>query len=497
MDLTNKRVLVMGLGVHGGGLGVAQWLVRQGALVTATDLKTAEQLKPSLDALRGLSIRYVLGKHRDEDFVNTDLIVRNPSVPRESRYLALARERGIPIEMEMGLLITALPRGAAQVVGITGTKGKTTTTLMVGAMLAKANPKTVVAGNLRVSALDLLDQIDAETPVVLELSSWQLEGLEPHGVSPHIAAITNISADHLDRYRDMDDYAEAKSVIFRYQQLDDFIVLNFDNVFLTRLSSRARGRIIWTSTRQRLDEGAYCDGDALAWQWRGARHTICNVRDLRVPGAHNVENALTAIALASCWGATPQQIGDALAEFRGVEHRQELVRELGGVRYINDTTATAPAATIAALETLAPGASGIVLIVGGADKSLDFGEMARAIAAKVRRVVLLEGTATGKIIRALHNARAQDTIIGRFENLQYAVECARDIARPGDIVLLSPGCASFGMFASEFERGEKFKQIVGQLDNKVVGHPGNRSIRQLGNQSIGQLGNQATRQSGN
>jgi len=461
IDLKDKRVLVMGLGVHGGGLGVAAWLVKQGARVTVTDLKRAEELQPSLDALRGLPIEYVLGEHREQDFASADLVVRNPGVPRESKWLQFAQERGVPVEMEMSLFVERLPRGAAQVIGITGTKGKTTTTLMAGAILEEANPKTVVAGNLRVSALELLDQIDAETPVVLELSSWQLEAFVPHQVSPHIAAITNISADHLNRYRDIDDYAEAKATIFHYQQPGDFIVLNFDNKLLTRFSPRAFGQVVWTSATRALKEGAFRDGSALVWQWSGVRQKIIDVKDLRVPGAHNVENALTAMALASIWGATPEQIAGALAEFRGVEHRQELVREIDGVRYINDTTATAPAAAIAAIETFAP--SGIVLIAGGADKSLDFSEMAREIAAKVRYLILLEGSATDKLAGAVQAAGAKEIIAGRFDNLQTAVERARSIARAGEIVLLSPGCASFGMFANEFERGDQFKRIVSQL----------------------------------
>lgn len=462
-DLRGKRVLVMGLGVHGGGLGVTQWLVKQGASVTVTDLKNAEQLQPSLDALRGLPIRFVLGEHREEDFVNSDLVVRNPGVPRESRFLQIARACGIPIEMEMGLFFQWLPRGGAQVIGITGTKGKTTTTLMVGAMLARANPKTVIAGNLRVSALELLERIDADTPVVLELSSWQLEGLEPHRVSPHIAAITNITPDHLNRYRDLDDYADAKAVIFRYQQSDDFIVLNLDNPILTRFAPRVLSQIVWTSAPRVLDAGAYRDGDALVWRWGGTQHKILDVRELRVPGAHNVENALAAIALAAMWGAPPGQIASALADFRGIEHRQELVREVGGVRYVNDTTATAPAATIAAIETFAPGARGIVLIAGGADKALDFTEMARAIATNVKHLILLEGTATDKIAGAVQAAGAKDSLAGRFDNLPRAVERAHQVARAGEVVLLSPGCASFGMFANEFERGEKFKEIVQEL----------------------------------
>jgi len=462
MELKNKRVLVFGLGVHGGGIGVAKWLVKQGARVTVTDLKTAEQLQSAMDALHGLPIEYVLGEHREQDFLHADLIVRNPAVPRESKWLTFAREHEIPVEMEMGLFVQRLPREMAQVIGITGTKGKTTTTLMTGAILKNANPKTVVAGNLRVSALELLDQIDADTPVVLELSSWQLEAFPAHQISPHIAAITNLLPDHLNRYRDMDDYADAKAIIFRYQQPGDYIVLNFDNKILTRLP-RGFGKVIWTTTKSALREGASREGDWLVWKWEGAPQKIIRANELRVPGEHNIANALTAIALASIWGATPAQIANALREFRGVEHRQEFVREIDGVGYINDTTATAPAASIAAIETFAPNAKGIVLIAGGADKSLDFAEMARVIVAKVRAVILLEGSATDKLANAIYAAGGKEIVVGRFDNFEKAIEKSKEVARAGEIVLLSPGCASFGMFANEFERGEKFKQIVNAI----------------------------------
>ncbi len=463
MDLAGKRVLVMGLGVHGGGLGVAAWLVKQGARVTVTDLKNAEQLAASLNALRGLPIQYVLGEHREQDFADSDLVVRNPGVPRESPWLEFARQHDIPVEMEMGLFLERLPRGAAQVVGITGTKGKTTTTLMVGAILAAANPKTVVAGNLRISALELLDRIDADTPVVLELSSWQLEALPPHRISPHIAAITNISADHLNRYRDLDDYADAKAIIFRYQQPGDFVVLNFDNRILTHLSSRAFSNVVWTSAKRPLNQGACRDGDWLTWRWNGEAQRVIKIQDLGVIGEHNVENALNAIGIAGIWGATSEQMAAALAAWKGTAHRQELVRDLGGVRYVNDTTATAPAAAIAAIETYAPSAQSIVLIAGGADKALDFAEMARVISKRVRHLVLLEGTATDKLESAVRETGSAEILAGRFDELPAAIERARNLARPGDVVLLSPGCASFGMFANEFERGEAFRRLVAAL----------------------------------
>ncbi|MBI4673862.1 MAG: UDP-N-acetylmuramoyl-L-alanine--D-glutamate ligase [Chloroflexi bacterium] len=472
MDLKNKRVLVMGLGLHGGGLGVTRWLLKQGARVTVTDLKKADELKSTLDALGNVpqtaQLEFVLGEHREPDFENADLVVRNPGVPRESRYLQIARERGIPIRMELGLFTELLPRGMDQVIGITGTKGKTTTTLMTGAILKRANPKTVVAGNLRVSALELLDQIDADTPVVLEMSSFQLEEFQELKRSPHIAVLTNVYPDHLNRYRDMDEYAWAKAQIFLHQSPRDFVILNFDNPICTRLRPKAIGQVIWFSRTRALKDGALFERDWLVWNEQGKKQNVLPAADL-IAGEHNIENALAAMAITHAWGAPLDVIAETLREFRGVPHRLELVRELNGVQYINDTTATAPTATIAALrtfaalKTLAPRGGKIYLIVGGYDKGLPYAEMAKTILETNARVILLDGNATEKIEQALTQANAAAQIIAHAKSLQQAVESGKNAARVGDIVLLSPGAASFGMFVNEFERGDKFREIVRAL----------------------------------
>lgn len=462
MELKNKRVLVMGLGLHGGGLGVTRWLLKQGAQITITDLRTADVLKPTLAQLSNVSVDLVLGEHRTSDFENADLIIRNPGVPRESRYLQIAREKNIPIRMELGLFTELLPRGMSQVIGITGTKGKTTTTLMTGAILKRANPKTVIAGNLRVSALELIERIDAATPVVLEMSSFQLEEFEELKRSPHIGALTNIFPDHLNRYRDMDEYAWAKAQIFLHQQPRDFLILNFDNGISTRLRPKALGQVIWFSRTRAIKQGARMDKDWLVWNDENGSHKILPIGEL-IAGQHNIENALAALAIAKAWGVANDVIGETLREFRGVPHRLELVRELNGVQYINDTTATAPNATIVALKTLAPRGGNIFLIAGGYDKGLPYAEMAKTISETNARVILLDGTATEKIERALEQANAQTQIVARAKNLQDAIEFGKDAARGGDVVLLSPGAASFGMFVNEFERGETFREIVNAL----------------------------------
>ncbi len=462
MDFNNQRVLVMGLGVHGGGIGVAKFLAKRGARVTVTDLKTAGQLEESLKQLAGLPIQYVLGEHRESDVLASDMIVRNPGVPREHPLLQLASAHGIPIEMEISLFFLLCP---APIIGITGTKGKTTTTLLTGAMLKAKDARTVVAGNLRVSALELLDQIDATTPVVLELSSWQCEGLEAHKLSPHIACITNLYPDHLNRYKDMADYAAAKALIFVNQKPDDCVILNADQEASHDFARQARSRIVWFSRKQRVD-GVYVSGDEILYQPSNqttthAPLTIASRRDIGLIGEHNVENVLAATALALAADVAPEQIRSALQDFRGAPHRLEVVRELNGVRYVNDTTATAPAAAIAALKAIG---DDIILIAGGADKSLDFETLGRSASLRAKAILLLEGSATEKLDEMIRYGGGGNKIVGRFNSLRDAVAQAHTIARDGDTVLLSPGCASFGMFNNEFERGDQFREIVQTLE---------------------------------
>src|SRR5262245_4088442 len=292
INLRGKRALVMGLGIHDGGLGAARFLVGQGADVTVTDLRGPDLLKSSLDALAGLPIGYVLGEHHEADFRNADLVVRTPAVPRESRYLQIARAAGAAIEVEMTLFFRLCP---GPILGITGTKGKTTTTLLTGAMLREQYPSTVVAGNLRVSALEALPRITAGTPVVLELSSWQLEGLGEAHLSPGYACVTNVSPDHLDRYGTMEAYAEAKRQIFAHQDAHDVAVRNLDDPVVAQMAEGARGRAVWFATtdieaheRPANAPMASWRADRLIWRRPGEPDDpVCRQGDLQLAGSHN------------------------------------------------------------------------------------------------------------------------------------------------------------------------------------------------------------------
>lgn len=462
MRLAGKRALVMGLGVHGGGTGVARFLALQGADVTVTDLRGPDDLRASLDALAGLPIRFVLGEHREDDFRRAEIVVRNPAVPPSSRYLQVARAAGATIEMEMTIFFRLCP---GPILGVTGTKGKTTTTLLLGAMLREQVPDTVIAGNLRISALEQLPAITATTPVVLELSSFVLEGLGEAGLSPKIACITTLAPDHLDRHGTMEAYIRAKEQIWRHQRSGDAVVLNADSSLMRAMAvvEQRPDDVVWFAsaahpTPTHARRAAFWQGDELIWRdHRGERYVICTRNDVQIRGAHNLGNIAAATAAACSLGVVPDHIRRAVHKFTGVEHRLELVRELDGVRYINDTAATTPEAAIAALHSFnAP----IVLIAGGADKQLSFEDFAQEIATRAKAVVLLHGTATPKLQQTLHMAAPSVEVCGPFDDFTQAITTARHLTTPGDIVLLSPGCASFGMFRNEFHRGEAFRRIV-------------------------------------
>jgi len=456
LDLRGKRVLVMGLGTRSGGLGVTRWLVAQGAEVTVTDLRPADALRPSVDALADLPVRLVLGEHRREDFEQAEIVVRNPAVPVDSPWLALARAAGARVEMEMSLFFRACP---APIIGVTGTKGKTTTATLCAEILKSWRPDTVLAGNLGRSALEVLPTIAPETPVVLELSSWQLEGLAEHAMSPHIAVLTMISEDHLDRYPSMEAYIEAKCHIARFQAPGDWFVVNREEPRAWSCRRAGAGTVVPFGPDTGDSSGAFLVNDRLVWRFAGQEHEICRRDELPLPGDHVVPNALAAIAAACLRGAGPEHAREGLLRAQPVPHRLEHVATVSGVDFVNDSAATAPAAVLAALATYRQ--RPVVLIAGGADKGVDLRSLAQEIAAQARAVVLLAGTATPAFHDALRAAGA--SVYGPCGSMDEAVEIAARLACPGDVVLLSPGCASFGLFRDEFHRGESFREAVRRL----------------------------------
>jgi UDP-N-acetylmuramoylalanine--D-glutamate ligase len=454
-----KNVLVMGLGVHGGGLGVVRYMTRHGANVCVTDLRTADKMQDSIDALEAehLPVTYTLGEHREEDFEWSHVVVKNPAVPNSSPWLALARRLGKPIEMEMSIFLRLCP---GPVVAVTGTKGKSSTATWTWEMLRHWRPDALLAGNLRVSALEALPRITPATPVVLELSSFQLEGLEEPCISPHVSAVTNLSPDHLDRYANMEDYGAAKRHIFRYQHEGDWAVLNADDPVVSGWAGYAPAGVGWFGLdAEPRAPGVFLVDGVLTWvDQQGSRVPIARPDILKVPGRHNLANGACASAVALLAGAPPDAVRAGLASFRGVADRLEYLGTLRGARVYNDTTSTTPASTRAALGALE---GPVVLIAGGADKGLDFAELAPVVAARTRSVVLLEGTATALMERQFREAGAN--VLGRYDDFRAAVEAALEATPEGGTLLLSPATASFGMFRNEFDRGERFREIISSL----------------------------------
>lgn len=460
MELTGKKIVVMGLGVHGGGLGVARFCAEAGAEVVVTDLRNAELLADSLTALADLPITFVLGEHRASDFQHCDIVVQNPAVPATSPFLAMARAAGAQIEMEMTLFFRLCP---APIIGITGTKGKTTTATLTAWLLSAWRPETILAGNMRISALAQLAQITPTTPVVLELSSFVLEGLDTACLSPAYAAMTNIHPDHLDRYGDMASYIAAKAAIGRHQRPQNTLILHSDDPVLQQLSASMPAHVLWSGTSQPSsphngdtwwqDDTLYCETTTGAQQ-------VAHAGDVQLAGVHSRANVAMAVALVLQLGMPTALIAPALRQFSGVEHRQERVATINGHTFVNDTAATMPDAAMVALECMP---KPIVWIAGGADKKLVFDELAHVAAQHTHKIVLLDGTATAALRTALDGVGIADRIVGNYDSLAGAVHAAQQVAPHPATILLSPGCASFGMFRNEFHRGEEFRAVVARL----------------------------------
>lgn len=456
-NFKNKKIIVMGLGLHGGGLGVTEWLARKGAKLIVTDLKDRKELEPSLARLKKYKIKYVLGRHRIGDFRNVDMVIQNPAAPRESKYLAIARKNNIPIETDISLFFQLCP---ASIIGVTGTKGKSTVVTLLDKIFRAIRSSTVVAGNIRVSPLKFLSRIKKKTPVILELSSWQLEGIEKHFISPHLAVITNIMSDHLNRYQGFKDYLEAKKNIFKFQEPNDFTVLNRDNKILRELDQEVVGRRFWFSRRYFPEEnGCYIKNGMIIFRSMGREKKVCSISDIKIQGIHNLENVLASVSVAMISKIPVRVIRSVIKKFKGLPDRLELIRDYQGIQFYNDTTATTPEATQAALNTLYTRDKKIILIAGGTDKKLSYKKLAQDIKKKVKALVLFKGTATVKLKKNL-GVKGRKLIEEEVESMKEAVKRTKQMARVGDIVLLSPGAASFGLFQNEFDRGRQFVEEV-------------------------------------
>jgi len=450
-----RAVTVMGLGLFGGGVAAARFFAERGARVTVTDLKTADALAPSVAALEGLPVALHLGGHEAGDFTGADLLVVSPAVPKDSPYLAMASEAGARITSEMNLFVEACP---APIVGVTGSAGKSTTTALAGAMLARCRP-TRVGGNIGRSLLADLDAIRPNEIVVLEMSSFQLEDLAAVEDSPRVAVVTNISPNHLDRHITLDNYIDAKKNILRFQGPDDVAVLNTDDPEVRTWAGEALGRVLFFSLQTPVDEGVYADGGNAVFRLGGREERVDLLDRLRLRGRHNAANALAAAAAARALGADVGAIAKAAGAFEPLPHRLQPAGTVGGVQFIDDSKATTPAAAVVAMEALA---EPIVLIAGGYDKKSDPAVMVEALRRRARGVVLL-GVTADRLEQAIGEGGPP---VERAADLPSAVRAAASMARPGDVVLLSPGHASWDMFENYEQRGEVFRRAVDDLAGK-------------------------------
>lgn len=458
MELKNKRALVVGLGRS--GVASAFFLQDHGAKVTVSDSKSEAQLQNEIAALldRGVSIE--TGRHGERTFRDQDLIVVSPGVPFDQPQLQHARTLGIPVIGEVELAFRFLQ---GRVIAITGSNGKTTTTTLVGEILLKSGKKTLVGGNIGTPVISLVPQSTPDTLVVLEISSFQLETIQEF--RPWIAAILNITPDHLDRHRTFQAYVDAKARIFMNQQATDFAVLNADDPTCVTLQQedRVKAPLAWFSRKHTLRDanGACVKDDQIIYRQNGREQSVLSRHDIQLKGAHNLENVLAAVSMGMLAGCAPQQIKKAVSEFRAVEHRLELVATVGGVAFYNDSKATNVDATLKALESF-PG--NIHVILGGKDKGSDYSVLNPLLRSRAKRAYLI-GAAADKIGAQIQGS----TTLVRSGTLERAVRQAFESAAPGDIVLLAPACASFDQFDNYEHRGHVFKEIVLSLAPVTLG----------------------------
>jgi UDP-N-acetylmuramoylalanine--D-glutamate ligase len=455
MDLNNKRVLVVGLGKS--GVASALFLKAHGALVTVSDTKSGDELRNEIPVLLDHGITVETGGHGDRTFRGQDLIVVSPGVPVDAPPLVQARALGEAVIGEIELAAQFLP---GPIVAITGSNGKTTTTTLTGEIMTAAGFPALVGGNIGTPAILLAERARAESVIVLEISSFQLETIQTF--RPKVAVVLNVTPDHLDRHRSFEAYVDAKSRIFENQQASDFAVLNADDPTCVAMGSRTRARLYWFSRQKEVQPGAWVrDGNIVFRDAAGQQPEIMQVSEIPLKGAHNLENVLAAVCAGALMGCAPDKIRQAVHDFKAVEHRLEFVATIGGVDYYNDSKATNVDATIKALESFP---ANIHLILGGKDKGSDYTVLNHLLRQRVKRVYTI-GAAAAKIESQIVSSsetsgKGGGPEVVRADTLENAIRRANAVAQPGDVVLLAPACASFDQFKNYEQRGQAFKDIV-------------------------------------
>lgn len=449
-----NKVLVWGLGVNGGGEGVAAYFAERGAEVLVTDMKSAEDLSDVVNRLSIYpNIRFNLGKHEEADFLWADIIIRNPAIPPKAPLLKFCADNHKLVEMELSLFLKLCP---GKTIGITGTRGKSTTTALITEMLKHAGLKVLTGGNNRISLLQQLDQIDKDTTVVIEMSSFQLAGVTS---SPNVAVVTNMYPDHLNWHWDMEDYIQSKLNILKFQSVSDVAVANVDNqISAGRFIPNIKSRKIAFGADKRSNVDYMINSDGLYDQ---DSQQILDWQKCILGGEHNQYNLAAATAAALSAGAQLTDVQAIAYSFAGLEYRQQQVAEINGIKFINDTTATTPEGVLAALARFSK-LGKVHLIAGGVNKDLDLTNLASGINQQVTSLHLLAGTFYDEILQKLDD-KCKQRLTGPHQNFGEAITAAFAQAQAGDYVILSPGAASFNMFKNEFDRGQQFNNFIKTL----------------------------------
>lgn len=452
MDLQGKKVLVFGAGIS--GIGSCGLLEKEGAeviLYDGNDKKDAEAMKAQLG--EGSKVRVVLGAFPEEEMESLDLVVMSPGVPTDLPVVLAMKEKGIPVWGEIELAYVC---GKGDVLGITGTNGKTTTTSLLGEIMKNARDSVFVVGNIGTPYTNAAADTREDSVIVAELSSFQLESI--HTFHPKVSAVLNITPDHLNRHHTMECYIRTKEAITTNQTNDEVCVLNYEDEVLRAFGESAPVHVVWFSSARKLAEGFYLDGEEIFYAHDGNTEKVINVNDLNLLGRHNYENVMAATAMSVNFGVPMEKIVEVLKRFQAVEHRIEYVTEKRGVRFYNDSKGTNPDAAIQGIRAMN---RPTLLIGGGYDKQSTYDEWIDAFDGKVKKLVLIGQTAE-KIEVCAHKHGFMDTV--RCETFEEAIRYCYDHAVSGDAVLLSPACASWGMFPNYEERGRIFKEIVRGLE---------------------------------
>ena len=453
-SLKSKKVAIIGLGVS--NIPLIDYMHEKGALVTLFDNRKQEELSEEIiNKINNYSFKYIGGEDNLKELKGFDIVFRSPSCLPTRPELEAEKERGAIITSEIEMLMKLAP---CKIIGVTGTEGKTTTSSIIYAIVKEAGYTCYLGGNIGNPIFTKLNTINENDIIVLEMSSFQLMQMD---VSPNISLVTNIFPDHLNVHKDMDEYIDSKKNIFMHQNSDDLVVLNYDNEITRNFEKDVKGNVVFFSSKEDLNDGYIYDKNSgnIVLCKNGVKTNIINKSDIKLRGIHNYENICAALAVTASLVDTKTQV-KAIKEFIGVEHRLEFVREIGGVKYYNDSIGTSPASTIAGLNAFD---ENIILLAGGSDKGLDYTEIGEKIAEKVGTLILCGPTS--KIIEkatkdALHGKQINIIYV---KNMQEAVLKAKENAKPGDIVLLSPASASFDLYKNFAERGKTFKYYVDSI----------------------------------